>query len=361
MKPERKVVFMVIVFVAAATFYGVIRTGGSANGPAVDGKASGTGPEQTAKVDRSALDTAQNLAHLPLSASELTFAQQSLQLADQEMDLSFALAVLDVTQHPPVLSADAKMIQAQLQTAEDALAAQEAQVAQLTADEAKVTGAKKDALDDRLDLAKAELELRQDEVDDSEQDLIRAGGDPKGPIAAMVQEHQSASEASDATKVAATAAAEPRGLIQRFQQWSALHQKQLQLWRARQEALSASAAFTTRHNSLDGETEPQKVKAPTAETLPDASAPAAAPAAGESPASLSREASAAIVATTKQRAVDTKTASILDKRISNENQLANLYSQWIGVVAAGARANHKSVAARLSVSSGPGVSRDSAQ
>ena len=69
------------------------------------------------------------------------------------MDLAFALAVLDATQHPPALTAEAKEIQARLQKAEDALAAEQAQVAQLTAAEAKASGAQKDTLDDQLKLA----------------------------------------------------------------------------------------------------------------------------------------------------------------------------------------------------------------
>ena len=38
--------------------------------------------------------------------------------------------------------------------------------------------------------------------------------------------------------------------------------------------------------------------------------------------------------TTKRRAADRKTLATLDKRIDNEKQLANVYGQWIGVVAA---------------------------
>ena len=38
--------------------------------------------------------------------------------------------------------------------------------------------------------------------------------------------------------------------------------------------------------------------------------------------------------TTKRRAADQKTLATLDKRIDNEKQLANVYGQWIGVVAA---------------------------
>ena len=202
MKLANKTVLIVLVVLLVATVYGLARTGRQTSIAALNGKAMATAPEQAALVDQTPLLTAQAFARMPTSAAELPFAQGALQLGDQEMDLAFALAVLDATEHPPSLTADAKQIQAQLQKAEDALAAEQAQVTQLTTAEGKASGAQKDALDDRLDLAKAELELRQDEVDDAKQDLIRAGGDPQDRIQAMVQEHEAASRSSDTTKVA---------------------------------------------------------------------------------------------------------------------------------------------------------------
>jgi len=68
----------------------------------------------------------------------------------------------------------------------------------LTGEEEKATGEKRDALDDQLDVTKAQLELDQDEVDDAKQDLIRAGGDPQGRIQTMVEEHEAASHARTA-------------------------------------------------------------------------------------------------------------------------------------------------------------------
>ena len=252
MKLANKIFSILLVVLLVATVYGLVRTGRESSISGGNGTAV-AGAEQAALVDQTPLLTAQAFARMPTSAVELPFAQEALRLGDQEMDLAFALAVLDVTQHPPVLTAEAKQIQARLQKAEDALAAEQAQVTQLTTAEGKASGAQKDALDDQLDLAKAELELRQDEVDDAKQDLIRAGGDPQDRIQAMVQEHEAASQASDATKVAVSAPTEPHGLIQRFQQWSALHQKQLQLWRAKQDAISAATALAAEHNSLDGQ------------------------------------------------------------------------------------------------------------
>ncbi len=124
---------------------------------------------------------------------------------------------------------------------------------------------------------------------------------------------------------------EPHGLIQRFQQWSVLHQKQLQLWRAKQDAISAATALVAEHNSLNRQIGAQNEKS-TAPVAPGnaASTPVVA---GKSD-NPNREESAAILKTTKRRAADQKTLATLDKRIDNEKQLANVYGQWIGVVAA---------------------------
>lgn len=331
MKLANRIFSIVLVGLLVATVYGLIRTGRESGVPDGNRTAGAAGSDQAALVDQTPLLTAQALARMPTSAVELPSAQQALQLGDQEMDLAFALAVLEVTQHPPVLTAEAKRIQARLLEAEDALAAEQAQVAQLTTAEGKATGAQKDALDNQLDLAKAELELRQDEVDDAKEDLNRAGGDPQGRIQAMVQEHEAASRASDATKVAVSASTEPRGLIQRLQQWSALHQKQSQLWSARREALSAGAALAAQHNSLARQIEPQNQKSAAPAAPADEASTSAA---GEESHSTGREESAATVKTTKARAANEKTLSTLDKRVDNEKQLADVYGQWIGVVAA---------------------------
>jgi small-conductance mechanosensitive channel len=330
MKLANKIVLISLAALLVATVYGLIRTGRQSSIPARNG-AVATGPEQAARVDQTPLLTAQAFARMPTSALELPFAQEALQLGDQEMDLAFAQAVLDATQHPPVLTADAKEIQARLQKAEDALAGEQSQVTQLTTEEGKASGAQKDSLDARLDLAKADLELRQDEVDDAKQDLIRAGGDTQDRIQAMVQEHEAASRSSDATKVAVGVPADPHGLIQRFQQWSVLHQKQLQLWRAKQDAVSAATALVAEHNALNRKIGAQNEKS-TAPVAPDnaASTPVVA---GKSD-NPNREESAAILKTTKRRAADEKTLATLDKRIDNEKQLANVYGQWIGGVAA---------------------------
>ena len=334
MKSIHKIAGATLVLLLVAAGYGIFRTRPPAS-PAATGAMAATsqaaGSQGQPLVDQSALATAQRLAQMPATDAEQPFAKEALRLGDQEMDLAFATAIREAAEHPPVLSPEAKHIEANLQKAENALDADKAQVAQLTAADDKASGSKKDALDDRLDLAKAQLELDQDEVDDAKQDLIRAGGDPQGRIQAMVDEHEAASHSSDSTKVAVSAPSETRGLVRRFLQWWAFHQKQLQLWRARQEAETAAATLSDKHNSLEQKTNPGKEKEAPSDAPPASSGTAATQG---TPANRTQEESATLLKATKARSGRAKELATLDKRVDNEKKLAEVYGKWIGVVAA---------------------------
>jgi small-conductance mechanosensitive channel len=339
MKSMHKVAGVVLVLLLLAAGYGIFRTEPRAV-PAAGGGFAATSevttPQGQPLVDQSALATAQRLAQMPTSAAEQPFALEALRLGDQEMDLAFATAVREAAEHPPVLSPEAKAIEAALQKAENALDADKAQVAQLTAADAKAGGSKKNALDDQLDLAKAQQELDQDEVDNVKRDLIRAGGDPQGRIQAMVDEHEEASHSSDSTKIGVSAPVEVRGMVRRCQQWWTLHHKQLQLWNAKQEAEAAAASLSARHNSLEEKIKIGKEKAAQPAPPSDSVSPSFPSDKGSEGKSSarSREESATLVKVTKARSASEKALATLDKRIDNEKKLAEVYGKWIALVAA---------------------------
>src|SRR5260370_3258217 len=248
MKTTQKIVAVGVVALLGVVAYGLFRAGQPANAHAINVKTANGGPSQAAIVDQTPLLTAQRLVQMATSVEEKPFAEEALRLADHEMDLAFAAAVRDAEENPPVLSAQAKEIEKRLQKLEKALEADKAQVTQLTAAYEKASEDRKDSVGDQLDVAKAQQELDQDEADDAKQDLIRSGGDPKGRIQTMVEEHEAASHAADSLHASVSNAVEERGLIHRVEQWSALHQKQLELWRAKQEAESAAASFALKHD-----------------------------------------------------------------------------------------------------------------
>src|SRR2546421_267723 len=164
MKTKRRIAAIVLLLLLGAVAYGLFRTGQPASAPAMNTKAEYGGAAQAPIVDHTPLLTAQRLAQMPTSAEEKPFAEEALRLGDHEMDLAFAAAVRDAEEHPPVLSAEAKEIQARLQQAERAEEVDKAELARLTAAYEKAGADKKDALDDQLDVAKAQLELDQHEA-----------------------------------------------------------------------------------------------------------------------------------------------------------------------------------------------------
>jgi small-conductance mechanosensitive channel len=329
MKPRQKFLAVALLLLLAATVFGLLRTGQLAGSPpagVTKGAATGLAP----LVDQSPLLTAQRLAKMPNSAEEEPLAKEALRLADHQMDLAYAAAEREAEEHPPVLGAEAKEIQARLKTAEDTLDADNALVARLTADAAKATGARKDALDDQLVLATAHQEEHQDEVDDAKADLERAGGDPKSRIEAMMQEHKASSEATDALRVNVIAAADQAGLIHRFQQWTTLHQKQLLLWQAKQTADSAAALLSAEHQEIEAQINAGRNSSTHAGGPANPKQPSPNSAAQSKP---THEDSAALLKATKNRSAQQKAMSSLDKRMDDQKQLADNYGKWIQVVA----------------------------
>lgn len=327
MKRTQKIAAVVLATLLAASIYGLHRTG-----PRLAPQQERTPNSITARplVDQTPLFTAQRLAHMSISPEEQTFAAEALRIADHDMDLAYAGAERDLENHPPVLSPEAKQIKARLKSAQDALDADNSIVARLTAADAKATGARKNELDEQLVLVTAHQEEHQDEVDDAKEDLIRAGGDPKSRIEAMLAEHKATSAATDNSKLTVTPDSNERGLIHRFEQWSALHQKQLELWKAKAEAESAAASFSAKHNALETQLNAPKAGATQAGVGQTSAATAIT--------NLSEEEMADLLSKTKSRSASRKRLEGYDKRIDDAKQLAENYTSWIAVVAGKQRA-----------------------
>src|SRR5437773_148799 len=332
MRPVQKFFAITVVLLLGATVYGLVRTAEPPKVPPSVGKQPV--PVQQVQVDQSAIKTAQQLAQLATTPEERPLAQEALRLADYEVDLAFAAALRDAAENPPKLSPEAKEAVARLQKAQKLLEKDQTLVAQLTKEEAKATGDKKETLGDQLDLAKAELELDQDELDDAKQDLIRAGGDPQDRIQEMEKEHEAATHGAGSALPNVAAPLEEFGLLRLSQRWLGLHQKQLQLWRAKQEAEFAAVALTGQHNVLESRIEAAKAETPQLAPRSKHSKQVEPPSSGAALSTLAPDDAAALVAITKQIASDQKALAGFDKRIETEKQLVDIYGKWIDVVAA---------------------------
>jgi small-conductance mechanosensitive channel len=302
-----------IVIALLAVGYGIYRTG-SQPAPVAPRGARRSPSDRTIIVDQSSLLTAEQLVHMPTTADERPFAEEALRLADQEMDLAFAAAVRQTANRPRATSDEAKEAEARLTQSLQALSADQAQVGKLTSALAKASATNSLSLTDELNLAKAHAALDQDEVDDAQGDLRRAGGDPQGRMQEMIDEHDAASKGSDTIRIVVTNPAASHGLLSLVQSWRGLNQKELLVRRAKAAADSLAVVFKRRHD---------RVEARAAARLRDSTA-----------APLSHDSSAALLADTQRRAVDEKARASLDQRVDNQHRLSEVYASWAGVLRA---------------------------
>jgi small-conductance mechanosensitive channel len=326
MKTTKQIATIMLVILLGVIVYGLFRTGRSKTTSQITTRVEQSQAAHGAAFDQSSLDAARRLAQMPTSTEELPSAQEALRLGDREMDLAFAAAVSDVREHPAVLSAEAKQIQARLQNAEKALERDKARVEELTGALEKATGAKKDSLDDQLQQAKVQLELDQDEVDNAKQELNDAGGEAQGRIEELIKEHEAASKVADTTTVNTSTPPDAHGMVRHYLRWSELHDKTKQLRQAKQDAEAAAVAFTTKRAALQS-----NIKTKTQE-VPDKVPGGSTPPSGANSTGASPEASADLVNATKRRSAAVKALTNTDERIEDQRRLAETYRKWIEVV-----------------------------
>ncbi len=192
---------------------------------------------QTSIVDQSVLQTAHNLALLADTPAEQDYARNALQLADHELDQGFAMALHQAEKQPPV--------KGPLKQLSDRIAQLKPRIADEAARIAKMTDG------DDLDLAKAQLALDQDELDDAQGDLARQGGDPQAKIQQALQEHDADKQNTTLPKVAP--AAPTPTLAAQFQAWRSLGQREDQLAAARDEAARKSREMNHEHDTAEGQ------------------------------------------------------------------------------------------------------------
>jgi small-conductance mechanosensitive channel len=331
MKRTQKIAAIAILLLAVFTVYGYWETRKPLPPVALNGANPAEATEKSL-VDQSPLKTAQLLAQLATTHEQRTLAQEALRLADLDVDLAFDNALRQARLHPAPLSAGAKEAETQLQQADKLLKTDQDRAKQISDQLAKAGGSRKDALEADLIQAQADLDLDQDEVDDAKEDLIRAGGDLTGRIEAMKKEHEETAHGTSSAIPTGPEAEEKAGVFHRLVQWRLLHQKQLQLWKARTDAETVIAALEAKHIALEAKVDAEKAAIPelahhSKKTKSETTA------VHISAANKSQDEAAELLRRTQQLSDNQKVLSAYDKRIEAEKQLAAVYGQWIDLVA----------------------------
>ena len=167
------VLFPVVGALLLGTLIAYVWTGESPSKP-TPGQ-GGTSPEDL--IDQQPLRSARALLSLANTADEQQLAFQAIRIADDEVDQAFAAALLGAQQHPPAQSKGSRAISARIQALQVKVQSDQQEVHRL---EALVASPKRNdhgAIQEQLELAKAQLDLDQDDLGDARQDLVRSGDD----------------------------------------------------------------------------------------------------------------------------------------------------------------------------------------
>ncbi len=324
MKTRQWIVALSLSALVAGALGGVImtRNWGSDSPPS-----AGSTAIRKALVDEHPLKTARNMSKLASGWDERRLAEEALKLGDHEVDLAFSDALRDAANSPVQSTPQAREMNARLNKAQALASADQQRVDALNKQIAKASGDRADELKDRLDLASAQLELDQDEVNDAKEDLIRSGADPESLIQRQYERHEALAHAAETTQAQTVNPAinfQAGNLLGQMGAWNQLRGKASQLAQARTEAAEVATKLGAAHDALD-----QKVK--TEATSKQAIREKAAGQSGQPGTSDSGDTSATLVSL-RHLSQDQKDLSDLDKRIQAEQELQNAYTSWIAIV-----------------------------
>jgi len=286
---------------------------------------------QHSLVDQRPLRTAQRMGTIAGTPEEQALAHAAARVADHEVDLSFFDALRMAQQQPPALTPAQKQILGRKTSAQETVKVDRDNVTLLTRKLATVPESQKDNLQDQIDVAKAQMDLDQDELDDATEDLEQAGGDPQAKIKRLQEEH----EASDHTAAALGSAVnsheqdyQTHTLLSVFRAWRTLREKKALLQQAFDETEQKEAAITRRHSQLALQVEKDKQNREAARQQ------AAGFSKGNTAASREESKAAAKTAldALKQYTLDQKNLADRGRRIQDEQDLKDIYLNWITLV-----------------------------
>jgi small-conductance mechanosensitive channel len=265
-------------------------------------------------VDQRPWQTATTLGALAQSAEERDLAREAERLADHEVDQTFSQSLRQASLDKPKLSPRALELQQRITELEKIVKADEARLAPSTS----TSGAKPSAAaapaatSGNTDVAKAQLSLDQNELDDLHQELAHETGDQRIKLQQELQARQAAIKqyadtASKTTAENAVASAEQyKTLAQQLVTWRSLTSRKELVSQAEQLANADVAALTGDQTRLKAE----------ASTNADSNK------SEQSSSSSDR------IDHLQEKAVKQNIISILGDRLRTQQQLAALYARW---------------------------------
>ena len=338
MRPSPKLTLIGLLVLAAAAIAGLILTGGSPGSPARTSNPRPSAAGEEAAVDQKPLDTARQLSAQATTPEERQLAQDAVRTADHEVDLAFTSALRMANHLPAVQNAQTRAIDQRIQKIQAELQADQEKISLLTAQAKKAKGDRQEELREQIEVLRAEVALDQDDLADAQQDLTRAGGNTRGRLQQLLEEHEAAEHANGSVRVdtgsgnGTTPAAAPAAgsFIAEWREWSALRGRREQLLEAERDTLNRAAALSESHDLLEKQVASEQTgkKAAAEQTTADLAARAPGRAGDV------RKAAAAVVASLASLSSDEKSVTDLDRRMADLRHLGATYGEWSSLVKA---------------------------
>jgi small-conductance mechanosensitive channel len=286
---------------------------------------------KTPLVDQRPLQTAQRMAAMAGTPEEQQLAHAAEKAGDHEVDLTFFDRLREAQLNPPALTPEAKAILARKTKAQQALKEDQDGITLLTRKLAAAPESQKDNLQDQIDVAKAQMELDQDEFDDASEDLEQAGGDPQAKIKRIQEQH----EATGHNTAPAGSGVNPHEQNYRastlwdvYQAWRALREKKSLLQQALNETTEKQQYLVLRRAELEKQVEKDKEAREAAKQQAKGFSKGDAGARRED----SQAAATAALGALKQYTLDQKNLADRGRRIQDEQELSDIYTSWIALV-----------------------------
>ena len=327
MTKGRAVLIGVPSAVLLACIVGIYATRGAMDNVALhDGQAA-----DSELVDQRPWQTVAAVAPLAHTAEEKALALQAERLADHEVDQAFAMALRRADMQSRVLTGAALELQHKANILTQMAKEDQGKVDALTA-ESKSRGAP-ESLSDDLEIAKSQLQLDSDQLNDTNDDLARESGDKRGQIQQELTAREEEMKKYDAQlsggEVAVISEQRYGTLAARAAGWFGQRRRRVLLEQARAQADSDVAKLMTQHNELED------TSTKITEKIQDASRSATGAATNDrSKQNLDASEGGAnrSVSRLAQMHQLAQIHSILDDRIATEQQLSVTYGKWIAQV-----------------------------
>ena len=310
MNRTRKLTITILLVVLAMTVAGSFLTRGVMEYlPFLQAKRGAWTGEYVARgiVDQRPWQTAATLAALAQSAEERELAREAERLADHEVDQAFSQSLRQASLEKPVLSGKALALQQRVTELQQTIKNDQAQVAQLTAG---AQGANAASAAGDLDIAKAQLQLDQNELADAVENLGRESGDQRVKLQQELAARNAAMKkytdqaAKDDGKTAVSSAEQYRTLAQQVSAWWSHRGRRKLLAQAEQLAHADTNALTGDLARMKADTDALNVNVPANESRADR------------------------VARLERMAGQQNILSILSDRLDSQKQMVTLYDRW---------------------------------